>query len=271
MDAAHALASYTIRPQDQEEVGPAPKSWLEKSKLPRLAYESLAALVGEKFHCSQNCLAALNPGKSLAALKPGDTLVVPNVAVEGSIARGASIEISFAEKVLRVKDDAGRLVGLFHCSIAKDKEKLPSARSTSVVVITPNPQYRFDPDMWPDVKDVDHVLMIPPGPRNPVGLCWMGLGLRGYGMHGTPVPDMIGKTGSHGCFRLTNWDAIRLSKMIRVGTPVNFTSGSGETTVVQAPASTAEHAAGAGSHGTAARAPTHAAAPARARSPKGFD
>ena len=64
--------------------------------------------------------------------------------------------------------------------------------------------------------------MIPPGPRNPVGLCWIGLSLDGYGIHGSPSPELIGKTGSHGCFRLTNWDAQRLAKMIPVGTPVVF-------------------------------------------------
>jgi lipoprotein-anchoring transpeptidase ErfK/SrfK len=77
--------------------------------------------------------------------------------------------------------------------------------------------------MWPEVKEkVSGPLFIPPGPRNPVGRCWIGLSLRGVGMHGTPNPELIGKTGSHGCFRLSNWDAIRLSKMVELGTPVKF-------------------------------------------------
>ena len=254
IDAAKALATYTIRPQDNDEIGPAPKSWMEKSKLPRLAYQSLAALVGEKFHCSQNCLAALNGGKTLSALKAGDTLNVPNAATDGPIAAGKSIVVSFAEKVVRVYGEPNHMVGMFHCSIAADKANLPTARSTTVAVIKPNPEYRFDPKMWPEVKDVDHVLIIPPGPRNPVGLCWMGLALPGYGMHGTPAPDLIGKTGSHGCFRLTNWDAVRMSKMIREGTPVAFVQGSAERTVAAAPAAPS-------------RAPARRAEVARTRTP----
>jgi lipoprotein-anchoring transpeptidase ErfK/SrfK len=69
---------------------------------------------------------------------------------------------------------------------------------------------------------VHEKLTINPGPRNPVGLCWVSLSLRGYGIHGTPNPELIGKTGSHGCFRLANWDAVRLGKMVHAGTAVTF-------------------------------------------------
>ncbi len=88
--------------------------------------------------------------------------------------------------------------------------------------VTHNPTYQFDPAMWPEVKTVRETLLIPPGPKNPVGVCWIALSLRGYGIHGTPNPELIGKTGSHGCFRLTNWDATRLGNMIKAGTPVKF-------------------------------------------------
>jgi lipoprotein-anchoring transpeptidase ErfK/SrfK len=74
--------------------------------------------------------------------------------------------------------------------------------------------------MWPDVHDVTQTLQIPPGPRNPVGLAWVGLDLPGYGIHGTPKPELIGKTGSHGCFRLTNWDALKFAGLVQVGIPV---------------------------------------------------
>lgn len=100
-------------------------------------------------------------------------------------------------------------------------EKRPSGE-TKVVVVHRNPDYTFDPQYWPEVHNVTHKLLISPGPRNPVGLAWIGLDLPGYGIHGTPHPEMIGKTGSHGCFRMSNWDAIRLSKMIRPGAIVTF-------------------------------------------------
>jgi len=110
---------------------------------------------------------------------------------------------------------------LFHCSVAKDKAKLP-ARDTVVKKMAANPEYWFDPKNWPEVKNVDRVLKIPPGPRNPVGLAWIGLDIPGYGIHGNPKPELIGKTGSHGCFRMTNWDALALFPMVHVGMPVKI-------------------------------------------------
>lgn len=221
VDTEEPIAPYTIRAQDIAQVGPAPTDWIERSKLPRLNYESLDAAIAERFHCSRALLGKLNPGKNLAQLRPGDTIVVPNVSETQDAPAGDHIEINLVEKIVRVLDRERRLVALFHCSIAKSKDKLPSGES-KVVVVSPNPDYTFDPKMWPEVKGINRKLTIPPGPRNPVGLCWIGLGLPGVGIHGSPAPEMIGKTGSHGCFRLTNWDALRLASMIRVGTRVRF-------------------------------------------------
>ena len=222
VDAKGALGTYTITREDLDQVGPVPRGWLAKSRLTRLGYPSLAQLVAARAHCTRSLLAALNPREDLRRLKPGDSLVVP--AVGRPAARdpvGDRIEIDLSAKVIRVCA-ADKLVGLFHCSIAADRAKRPS-RPTVVATIVERPTYTFRPAMWPEVRGVRRKLLIPPGPRNPVGLCWMGLGLPGYGIHGTPAPELIGRTGSHGCFRLTNWDALRLSKMVRVGTPVSFT------------------------------------------------
>jgi len=220
-DPQKAVGIYTVQAADLAALGPVPKTWPEKSKLARLAYPSLDELLAEKFHCSRALLSRLNPGKEIAQLKAGETIQAPAVAESPPIARAEALDVSLGEKAIRARGKAGEVVGLFHCSIAADKDRLPSGTAT-VVVISENPAYTFDPRMWPEVKDVAQKLTIPPGPRNPVGLCWIGLSLPGYGMHGTPMPEMIGKTGSHGCFRLTNWDALRLAKMIRVGTPVSF-------------------------------------------------
>jgi lipoprotein-anchoring transpeptidase ErfK/SrfK len=149
-------------------------------------------------------------------------VVVPLVQEPGSGPRAERIEINLSEKVIRVIGKDRQLIALFHCSIAKDKEKRPSgeARVTGVAM---DPWYTFKPEMWPEVKErVPGALQIPPGPRNPVGRCWVALSLPVYGIHGTPNPELIGKTGSHGCFRLTNWDAQRLGKMVEAGTPVRF-------------------------------------------------
>jgi lipoprotein-anchoring transpeptidase ErfK/SrfK len=142
-------------------------------------------------------------------------------ATPKSYPHAASIEVNLEQKTIRLFDADNKVMALFFCSIAKNKEKRPSGNAT-VITIAINPDYTFDPALWTDVHDVTHKLTIPPGPRNPVGLAWVGLSLPGYGMHGTPHPEQIGKTGSHGCFRLTNWDAVRLANMVSVGTVVTF-------------------------------------------------
>ena len=218
-----AVAAYTVVAADLAQVGPVPKGWLARSKVSRLPYPSLGQALAERFHCSRALLAQLNPSKSIAGLKAGETIQVPAVADHTEIVQGQHIDINLSQKVIRVVSADRKLVGLFHCSIAAARARLPSGRA-HVAVIVDNPSYTFDPKMWPEVKGISRTLTIPPGPRNPVGVCWIGLSLPGYGIHGTPAPELIGKTGSHGCFRLTNWDARRLARMIRVGTPVSFST-----------------------------------------------
>lgn len=226
VDSRPALTAYRITPGDVKVVAPPPKRWQDKAKVSRLGYESLADLVAERGHCTQTLLARLNPKHNLARLRAGDELYIPSVWTPHRLPQAVRLEINLEARTIEAIDKSGRVVALFHCSIAKDKEKRPSG-AARVTTISRNPEYLFDPKMWPEVKDVDRKLRIPPGPRNPVGLCWIGLSLPGYGIHGTPHPELIGKTGSHGCFRLTNWDALRLAKMIRVGTKVRFSESTG--------------------------------------------
>lgn len=216
-----AMTTYTIQAADASLVSGPLGTWTAKSRMRFLGYASLADAIAERFHCSQKFLARVNPGLNIDRLKVGDTLNVPAIQPPAGRPRAHRLEINLTQKTIRAYDSGGQLVGLFHCSIARNAEKRPT-KSASVVVIANDPEYRFDPAMWPEVKDVKQVLIIPSGPRNPVGLCWIGLSLPGYGIHGTPNPDMIGKTGSHGCFRLANWDAVRLGAMLTVGTPVTF-------------------------------------------------
>jgi len=221
----NAFGRYTVTQADLNEIGPSPTSWIAKSKLDRLGHEALVDVLAEKFHCSKALLATLNPGVSINALKPGARAIVPIIPDTEPSANAQQLEINLTEKIIRATDSQGRLVALFHCSIAAEKSKLPKG-DARVEVIVRDPDYSFDPVKWPEVKEkITTKLRIPPGPRNPVGRCWIGLSLPGYGIHGTPNPELIGKTGSHGCFRLTNWDAIRLGKMVRPGTPVRFSSG----------------------------------------------
>jgi len=221
VDAATAFASYIISAADVAGVGETAEEWEARSKLPRLAYESLEAALAERFHCSIGLLRTLNPGADLNGYQAGGRIIVPNINATDDKSKATKLVVDLSEKTIRALDAQNRLVGLFHCSIAAKVEKRPHG-TTTVKVVTRDPTYTFDPKMWPEVKNVKRKLLIPAGPRNPVGKCWIGLGLPGYGIHGTPKPELIGKTGSHGCIRLTNWDALRLGDMVRVGTTVEF-------------------------------------------------
>ncbi len=222
VDPEGVFIRYTVTSSDLKEVGEVPSSWLARSKLDRLGHASVLHVVAEKFHCHTQLLATINPGRDLQRLKPGDPVVVPRVQEPEKLPRAKSVEVNLRDKVIRVIDHQDRLVALFHCSVAASKSKLPRS-DAKVTAIAVDPNYTYDPKMWPEVREkIDRKLTIPPGPRNPVGRCWISLSLPGYGMHGTPNPELIGKTGSHGCFRLANWDALRLAHMVSVGTPVRF-------------------------------------------------
>ena len=114
------------------------------------------------------------------------------------------------------------LLAHFPCSIAARVEKRPVGE-LHVIVIAPNPNYTFDPELFPEsaeARQLNQKLVLPPGPNNPVGVAWIGLDKPGYGIHGTPNPEQVGRTESHGCFRLANWDAEYLSHFVWVGMPV---------------------------------------------------
>lgn len=222
VDPDNVIGRYSITQADLDEIGPLPKTWIERSKLPQLGHEALENVIAEKFHCTTGLLATLNPGKTVNRMRVGDAVVIPVIQDAESFPKAARLDVNLAEKVIRVVGKDDTLIALFHCSIAKDKEKRPSGEA-HVVAVAFDPNYTFRPEMWPEVKEkITSPLTIPPGPRNPVGRCWVALSLPGYGMHGTPNPELIGKTGSHGCFRLANWDAIRLGKMVESGTRVRF-------------------------------------------------
>ncbi|MBU0616668.1 MAG: L,D-transpeptidase [Planctomycetes bacterium] len=224
VDPRAVLRAYTLTAQDLSQVGPWPKTWIEKSNVKHLGYQSASALVADKGHCSLALLSRLNRRLKINALKAGDTLWIPDVDAVRPLPKAAALQVDLERKLVQAVDQSGKVVAMFHCSIAKSKEKLPK-RSCKIAEVALNPVYLFDPKMWPEVKNVHRKLVIPPGPRNPVGLCWIGLSLDGYGIHGTPEPELIGKTGSHGCIRLANWDAVRLAKAVRVGMDVRFTTG----------------------------------------------
>jgi hypothetical protein len=235
LDVDHAITTYTITDDDQAQVSTVPDDWNDRAAIASMSYSTLLDELLEKFHVARGLLQAMNPGVRLDLLAVGQTLNVPNLRPfpeaalpelatrkpDGDVPRADHLTINLTAKTIRAFDAEGKQIALFWCSVAKDKAKLPT-RDAVVKEIIPNPNYTFNPEMYPEVKDVDHILTIPPGPRNPVGVMFMQLDLPGYGMHGTPHPEQIGKTGSHGCFRMTNWDAIRLSTMVHRGMVVKM-------------------------------------------------
>ncbi len=227
VDPEGALARHQITAADLKEVDDCPNDWYERSRRDRLAYRSLPDLLAERFHTSQVFLSELNPRRPLQELAAGDRLVVPasRAFKQRREVRLSRVEIDLERKVILLlqqsRPEEKYLVGLLHCSTAANPEKAPPG-ICQVVRVVENPSYTFDPAKWPEVKNVKEKLLIPPGPRCPVGLRWIQLDRDGVGLHGSPEPENIGKTGSHGCFRLTNWDAIWLSQWLREGTPVHI-------------------------------------------------
>lgn len=216
---------YRITQADVEQItGPIPEDWNERAMLSLSGYADMADLLAERGWCSPEILAQLNPGIDLALLVEGDSVVLPDVPqAAGKAARplpkAALLQVELGEKLVTGLDATGKLLFLMHCSIARELDKRPLGE-LKVKVIATDPEYLFDPKDWPEVSNVVSKLRIAPGPRNPVGSAWIGLDKPGFGLHGTVRPRDIGKTGSHGCFRLTNWDARRLAFAVKAGTPV---------------------------------------------------
>ena len=217
---------YTTRavtPADHADLRPFPASWLERSKLDTLAFATVQEAIAEECHLFQTALPELNPTVAAWPNPPaGTTLVVPNVRRPRPPA-AARLEINLTEKTVRLYDASDRLRARFPCSIAADKTKRPAGQTLHVGICARRPEYTFRPEMYaddPNAAGITRNLRIPPGPNNPVGLAWIGLDLPGYGIHGTPVPEKISHTESHGCFRLANWDALTLLDAVSPSLPV---------------------------------------------------
>jgi lipoprotein-anchoring transpeptidase ErfK/SrfK len=220
---APALMEHTVTAEELAEIAPLPDTWLGKSEQPALAYASILELVAERARAAPNFLRRTNPAIEWDAVTAGTVLQVPAVerAVIGGGAR-TGLVIRLAAHELEVHDAHG-VVAHFPVSIARMAEKRPVG-DLHVVVIIPNPNYTFDPAVFPESAEgqsLGRKLIIPPGPNNPVGRAWIGLDRPGYGIHGTPEPENVGRTESHGCFRLANWDAVTLLKLVTVGMTVS--------------------------------------------------
>lgn len=213
--------TYTVTADDLASIMPRPSSWRERSQVKRLGYNDMWELLGEKFHCTRAYLRDLNPG--VKTFTAGTEVIGPKVFPASPAQKAASLRVLLGETSIEALNAQGQAIAFFPCSIAADKKKRPNGQLV-VKSVVPYPDYTFDPALFHDAsvrEGLTKKMVLPPGPRNPVGTAWVGLSLPGYGIHGTPEPENISRTQSHGCFRLANWNAEQVLKMVRVGTPVD--------------------------------------------------
>ena len=220
--AAPLLTTYIVTTNDLARLQPLGKTWLAKSQQTALDYETELELVAEKSHSNPKLIERLNSGMNWTNIAPGTVLKIPDVHYPAPTDKAAFMAIHLDGKYLEAFGLQTNLLAYFPCSIAAHVEKRPVGE-LHVVVIAPNPNYTVDPELFPEAPElqaIGHKLILPPGPNNPVGVVWIGLDKTGYGIHGTPSPELVGRTESHGCFRLANWDAEYLMQLVWVGMPV---------------------------------------------------
>jgi len=216
------LTNCVVTTNDLVHLQPLGKTWLAKSQQSTLDFETELELVAEKSHSHPLLIQKLNPNVNWTNISAGTTLKIPDVNYPAPDGKAALIVIHLSDKFLEAFDEQTNLLAHFPCSIAAKVEKRPVGE-LHVVVVAPNPNYTLDPELFPEspeAQTLDHKIILPPGPNNPVGIAWIGLDKTGYGIHGSPNPEQIGRTESHGCFRLANWDAEYLLKLVWGGMPV---------------------------------------------------
>jgi lipoprotein-anchoring transpeptidase ErfK/SrfK len=220
-DNAAALVPYVLTEEDVG--GPfvqVPRDLEAQSRLEALGYGGAVEAVAEKFHMDEDLLRSLNPGVDFTSA--GTEIVVARVGggLDGQVAR---IDIDKDELTLRAYDASDRMLAFYPVTISADNTPTGELEVTAIAF---DPTYNYDADELPAFNDSSgREFVIQPGPNNPVGLVWIALSRDGYGIHGTPNPQLISKTASHGCVRLTNWDAVDLARATQQGVPVHFRTG----------------------------------------------
>jgi lipoprotein-anchoring transpeptidase ErfK/SrfK len=229
-----------------------PTDLMAQSKLPALSYRSVAEALAERFHTTPEFLQTVNQGVEFVAdtviMVPNvDPMVPPalrdktmtqadNTRPVGTSGRGAppqaasqespkpsvTVKVSRSSSSLSVTGEDGRVIFFAPVTTGSEHDPLPIGE-WKVRGVQYNPPFHYNPELFWDAAEGQSKATIPPGPNGPVGLVWIDLSKPHYGLHGSPEPSKIGKTQSHGCVRLTNWDALRLATLVQPGTPVVFT------------------------------------------------
>lgn len=220
--SAPPLAQHTLSVAERGELQPLRPTWLGKSQQSALAYETVLEAVAERFHAHPALIRRLNPTLNWDSVSDATSFVV--TAVERVVlgVKAARLRILLSECVLEACDEKGSVLAHFPVSIGREAVSRPLGE-LRVTMLIPDPVYTFDPDIFPEsaeARELGRKLILPAGPNNPVGVAWIGLDRPGYGIHGTPSPERIGRAESHGCFRLANWDARTLLDLAWPGLPV---------------------------------------------------
>ena len=222
-------------------VNPLPKRPEDQAMLPALGYRSAMEKLAEMFHTTPAVLIALNSPDT--SLRRGTPVVFPNALptsrdydaklpadwrktlgdlnIDATQPQGTQIVVDKSDQVLRVLDADGHLVAQFAATMGSEHDPLPIGR-WKIQGASYNPSFHYNPSLFWDARSSAKAALLPPGPNGPVGVIWLDLSKPHYGIHGTPEPSTIGRAESHGCIRLTNWDAARLSLMVKPGTPAIF-------------------------------------------------
>jgi lipoprotein-anchoring transpeptidase ErfK/SrfK len=246
--SVEAVTKYRITAEDA--AGPfiasMPTDMMEMAQLPALGYTSLLEALSERFHSTPEFLLQLNAGVTFGA---DQEIQVPNVepmvlptpaspkepaAKDAAGRRGTAahpeapqkpdviVTVAKSSSALTLTDSTGRVVFYAPVTTGSEHDPLPIGEWKVTGVIF-NPTFRYNPDLFWDAEPSHTKATIPPGPNNPVGLVWIDISKEHYGLHGTPEPSTIGRTQSHGCVRLTNWDGLKLASFVKPGTRVVFT------------------------------------------------
>ncbi len=219
-DTTPVITQYRITQEDV--AGPfapsIPSDYREKAAMERLSFTSPSEMLAERFHMDEDFLKALNPEANFSVAGTTIAVAAPGGDVKGKVVR---IEADKGLAALRGYDAAGRLLVVYPATIGSSDTPSPTG-TVEVEGVALDPTYTYRPDVNFQQGDNRDVLTIPPGPNGPVGSVWIDLSKPTYGIHGTPAPEAIDKTFSHGCVRLTNWDATELAHMVKPGTTVEF-------------------------------------------------
>jgi lipoprotein-anchoring transpeptidase ErfK/SrfK len=196
-----------------------PRDYARQARMKRLSYTSAEEMLGERFHMSEALLRALNPGEGFG--KAGGNLLVASVSRPSQ--KGAALRVDAVKStgMVVVYGDGGSILASYPATIGSEDTPSPSGELT-VARVARNPNYTYDPDKNFQQGRNTEKLTLPPGPNGPVGTVWIALSKPTFGIHGTPEPSRVSKTNSHGCVRLTNWDAEELADLVRPGVPVRF-------------------------------------------------